>query len=426
MPTLTKRTVDAAKPGDDVRIVWDDKIAGFGLVVRPSGVKSFVFNYRSPEGRTRRITLGKHGVLTAEQARKLAREKQHAVTHGDDPLERRQEQRRAVTVEEILDAYLASDAFTDKAETTKVADLGRINRHLRPLLGKRYAHRVTEQDVRRAFNAIRDGKTSAKEKTSKKRGLARVRGGPGAAREAIVRLGIIFNWAISSKLMKENPCRFIKLDGVGTRDAIIEDADEYARVFKTLDAMQEGMRIRPEAADAIRLIALTGCRRNEAAGLRWRHVDLKQNRIVLPAREHKAGKRTGKPRTIALAGAAQAIIARQLEGGPDDLVFRPARATGGPIELSHVWAKVRDEAKLPKAVTLHALRHSTASHMAMAGAEASQIMAALGHSQMSTVVRYIHFAKSARDGLADKAAAVALAGMSQGSVVPLKKKRAAK
>jgi integrase len=186
--------------------------------------------------------------------------------------------------------------------------------------------------------------------------------------------------------------------------------------------MERELRIRQPAADAIRLIALTGCRRGEAAGLRWRHVE--RGRIVFPPREHKSGRRTGKPRIIGLPAAAQAIIARQPEGDPNDFVFQPARGDGGAIELSHVWDKVRAEAKLPAEVTLHGLRHSTASHMAMAGAEASQIMTALGHSQLSTVQRYIHFAKTAREALAERAAATALAGMkaahgSSGKVVKL-------
>jgi integrase len=230
---------------------------------------------------------------------------------------------------------------------------------------------------------------------------------------SIVLMSIIFNWAIRARLVKDNPCKLIKLSAVGTREAILEDADDYKRLFQTLDKMQRELRVRQPAADAIRLIALTGCRRGEAAGLRWRHVE--RGRIVFPTREHKAGKRTGKPRIIVLPAAAQAIIARQPQGDSDDFVFTPARGDGGGIELSHVWEKVRAEAKLPDAITLHGLRHSTESHMAMAGAEASQIMAALGHSQLSTVQRYIHFAKNAREALAEQAAAVALAGMAAAS-----------
>jgi integrase len=114
-----------------------------------------------------------------------------------------------------------------------------------------------------------------------------------------------------------------------------------------------------------------------------------------------------------LPAAAQSIIARQTEGAPDDFVFAPARGDGA-IALSKAWCKVRKEANLPQTLGLHGLRHSVASHLAMAGAQAPEIMAAMGHRQLSTVQRYIHFAESARQALAERAASVALAGMAAG------------
>jgi integrase len=420
---VTKRIVGAATPEAERFIIWDLELKGFGLLVLPSGVKSYVYQYRTPEGRKRRITIGKHGEWTADKARKKAEDYREIVRHGGDPLGNKRALRDSATVNDVLDAYLASVEFQDKAEVTKAIDRGRIERHLRPLLGKKYAHLVTESDVKRAFNSVRDGKTAVDVKT-RSRGRARVRGGAGAARMAIVLLSIVYNWAIRTKLIKaENPCRHVDIGSSGTRDAILESAADYAAMFKALERMETERRIRAPAADAIRLIALTGCRRGEAANLRWRHVE--RNRIVLPAREHKTGKRTGKPRIIALPTAAQAIIARQPEGQPDDYVFAPARGNGGAMELTHVWDKVRKEAKLPAGVSLHGLRHSTASHMAMSGSESAQIMAALGHRQLSTVQRYIHFAKDAHQALAETAAAVAVAGMAaaskpKGKVVKLK------
>jgi hypothetical protein len=244
---ITKRVVDSAGPKAARYILWDGEVKGFGLVVQPSGVKSYIFNYRSPEGRDRRLTLGQHGALTCEQARALAINHRHAVIHGADPLGAKQEKRIAPTVSDILDAYLSSADFTDKAEVTKAVDCGRIERHLRPLLGRKNAHLVDEGDVKRAFAAIRDGKTAVDVKTGP-RGRARVRGGEGAARMAIVILSIIFNFAVRSRLMKENPCRFIKLPPVGSRDTILEDASGYTRLFKTLDQMESELRIRSAAA----------------------------------------------------------------------------------------------------------------------------------------------------------------------------------
>ena len=420
---LTKRTVDAARPQIKRHIVWDDELKGFGLVVQPSGIKSYVLNYRH-HGRDRHLMIGRHGEITCEQARKIAAEHKRTVIHGGDPLGSKQAQREAPTVGDILDAYLASEDFANKTPGTQAIDRGRIERHLRPLLGKRHAHLVTDNDIKRTLAAIRDGRTSADIKT-RKRGRARVTGGAGTARMAIDLLRVAFNFAIKERVATANPCAGVKTGSSGTRDTIMGGADDYARLFQTLDRMEGELRIRRTVADAIRVIALTGCWRGEVAGLRWSYVDLKQGRLVLPPAAHKTGKRTGKPRVIGLPSAAQAIIARQPFTATDGFVFAPARGDGGAIELSHAWAKVRTEAKLPATIGLHGLRHSLASHMAMGGAQASEIMTALGHRQLSTAQKYIHWAEDSRQALAEKAATVALAGMAaskpKGEVVLLNK-----
>jgi integrase len=379
------------------------------MLVMPSGIKSYFYQYRTAEGRQRRATIGKHGEWTPTQARARAEDYREAVRAGRDPLADKRALKEAPTVGEILDAYLASESFKDKAPSTQAIDRGRIERHLRPIIGRKHAHSLGVEEVKRAFNAIRDGKT-AKDVKTRKRGRARVTGGSGAARMCINLLRTIFNWAA----VKPNPCDGVASGSSGTRETILEDAASYARLFTTLDRMETERRIRSAVADAIRLIALTGCRRGEAAGLRWQHVDLKQGRVVLPPQSHKTGRKTGKPREIALPVAAQSIIARQPEGNQDDFVFAPARGDGA-IALSKAWRKVRAEAELPLSLGLHGLRHSVASHLAMSGAQAPEIMTAMGHRQLSTVQRYIHFAESSRQALAERAASIALAGMNAGA-----------
>lgn len=421
MTKLTKRTVEAAKAKGGARnIEWDGELKGFGLLCLPSGVKSYVYQYRTAEGIKRRYTIGKASDWTPAKAREKAETLRDIVRSGNDPLGQKQELRQAETIGDMLTGYLESEDFRAKAQSTQSIDRGRIERHLRPLLGKRHAHLVTDRDIKAVRIDIQDGKTAISVKT-KPRGNARVKGGAGTAREAIALLRVIFNWA----KVKPNPCEGIKLGSSGTRDTILEDAEDYGRLFQTLDRMETERRIRQPVADAIRLIALTGCRRGEAANLRWGQVELSKGRLVLPPSAHKTGRKTGKPRIIALPAEAQAIIARQPSGNDDDFVFAPAKGNGAS-DLSQVWRKIRAEAKLPNDIGLHGLRHSVASHLAMGGAQAPEIMSAMGHRQLSTVQRYIHFAENAQQALAERAATVAVKGMAaaknpkKAKVVPMR------
>lgn len=428
MPKLTKTLVENELPTDRERLVWDAEIKGFGLKIFPTGAKTFVFQYRSPEGRTRRATIGKlSDVLTVDQARKKAKMLASDVLNGRDPQGEKQARKAAPTMSQVLDDYLASDVFQEKAATTKESDLGRVNRHLRPLLGKLFADKLSTNDVKRAVKAITDGETAITEKT-RARGLARVHGGAGTARKAFMLLRAICKWSTTEGTPAGAAVEWssVRLMQDGQRETIIEDVGTYGRLFETLDKMQGEKRIRDAVADAIRVIALTGARRGEITGLRWRHVDLKNGQLVLPPDSHKTGHRSGKAKKIALPSLAKIIIARQPEGEPDDYVFRPSKGSGA-IALNKPWRDIRAEAQLPADLGLHGLRHSIASHLAMAGASTAELMRQMGHQQASTTARYIHFAENARSTLAERAAAVAAAGMNASTrpdaeVVPITRK----
>lgn len=426
MPELTKSEVEKALPRESEYFIWDSNPPGFGVKIFPSGGKSFILQYRTPEGRSRRLTIGKlSDSLTVDQARKLAKDKYREVLNGLDPQGEKAARKLAKPLDEVINDYLLSDKFKDKAQTTRDSDMGRIKRHLLPLLGGKTADMLTTNDVRAMVRAVTSGQTATTEKT-KARGVANVRGGAGTARKAFMLLRAICAWAKREGIPagKDVDWGAVKLIPDGHREAIVEDADAYGRLFRTLDTMQNEKRISDSAADAIRLIALTGARRGEIAGLKWKY--LKPRQIVLPAAAHKSGHRSGQEKIIALPALAQTIIARQPPGQPDDYVFRPVKGDG-PVSLSKPWRDVRAEAGLPSDLGLHGLRHSVASHLAMAGASTSELMQQLGHRQASTTARYIHFAENARSTLAERAAAVAMAGMNpvteKAEVVTIKRGR---
>jgi integrase len=91
---------------------------------------------------------------------------------------------------------------------------------------------------------------------------------------------------VSERLIERNPTSGVDFGSDGEREAVLEAA-AYLRLFKTLATMENERRLRPAVADAIRVIAMTGARRGEIAGLRWCHVDARGGRVVLPASSHK-------------------------------------------------------------------------------------------------------------------------------------------
>ncbi len=426
MPKLTKNLIRNLEPKAAKYFIWDEgsrAVAGLGVAVYPAGTKTFVFQYRNQHNKTRRYTLGKSAkMLTLDEARQLAKNLAAEVRAGKDPQAERRKRREALTVNDLLDEYLASEKFAAKAETTRKTDRGRLDRHIRPLLGHQIVESLTAEDVLRARKAIATGKTATDERTGP-RGRAIVRGGEGAARMACRVLRAIFAWGESEKLIPNNPAAGLSFGSDGEREQILRPED-YPRLFRTLEALEEQRRIRRPVADAIRVLALTGCRRGEITGLRWRWVDLRRGLIELPAKAHKTGHKSGKAKTINLPSAAQAVVARQPQGSPDSLVFESAKGNGVPLALSKPWRLVRQEAGLPEGIGLHGLRHSIGSLMAVQGAQAAQIAETLGHTQLSTTKRYLHFGDQDRAAVIERhtsGIAAALEGREAGEVVDLRK-----
>jgi hypothetical protein len=169
MAKIMKRTVDALQPEPDRDVfAWDSELRGFGVRVKPSGVKTFLVQYRNAEGRTRRLVLGQYGALAPEAARDLAREKLTAVAKGEDPSAERHAVRAGMSVAEVCDWYL------EQAETGRILgrnrrpikastlemDRSRIETHIKPLLGSRLVSGLTLKDIEGMQADIAAGKSS--------------------------------------------------------------------------------------------------------------------------------------------------------------------------------------------------------------------------------------------------------------------------
>jgi hypothetical protein len=177
MTKLTKRVVDAADVREKDYFIWDDELPGFGLRVFASGKRSYLIQYRAL-GRTRRYTIGLHGIWTPETARQEAKAQLGRVARGDNPSEERQLDHQAMTVKELCTLYLKDlraglilgKGGRPKKATTIVTDTGRIERHIMPLIGARRVKDLTKADINKVLKDIMAGKTRVSVKTKKLRG----------------------------------------------------------------------------------------------------------------------------------------------------------------------------------------------------------------------------------------------------------------
>jgi integrase len=292
MPKLTKRVVEGAAPAAGDLFVWDDELPGFGVRVYPSGTRKYLLQWKR-DGRTRRLVLGAHGPLTCEQARAAALAALGRVARGEDPAEERDLSRRDPTVAALAELWLAEGCAGKKASTLAM-DRSRLGAHVLPLLGRVRVRALTRADVERFARDVAAGRT-AREEAGGKRGPRIVRGGEGVATRTLGMLGAMLEFAAARGMRPDNPVKGVRRVQHRERERVLSEA-ETARLGEALAAAEaEGEPW--QAVGLVRLLLLTGLRRDEARTLRWEHVDLGGGRLLLP--DTKTGR---SARPLAAAG----------------------------------------------------------------------------------------------------------------------------
>jgi integrase len=382
---LTKRTVDAAAPGEKRRTVWDADLSGFGLRVETSGRKSYLLRYRLRGGRggvQKELVIGRHGVLTVDQARQRARELLAQVVQGEDPLADRREARAAPMMEALFERYLLEHADKAKKASSAAGDRHLIDRHLRPALGKRRVADVTFADVNGLHLKMRDTPTNAN------RVLAL----------ASKMMNLAERWGMRPD--GSNPCRHVQRYPEQKRERYLSAAElerlgDVLRTAETEGAVTvpAAPPDRPEAAlvtiyppmvALVRLLLFTGARVGELLALRWEWIDFEAGRANLP--DSKTGAKA-----LYLPPPAIKVLAAipRVEGNPHVIVGTKPGA--GFVGVQKPWDAIRAAAGLAD-VRLHDLRHSFASVAVAGGMSLPMIGKLLGHRNTATTARYAHLA----------------------------------
>lgn len=374
---LTKAFVDGLEPQTKDYFLWDKELRGFGVKVTPKGRKVYVAQFRvAGVGNARRMTIGVHGEIFVQKARQLAADALSDARKGDDPTAQLKDQKKAATVSEAMDRFF-DEHVRQRLKASTIESYELLRRvHLEPAFGKLRLVDVTRDRVAK-FHA-----QYSHERYSGNKLLAV--------------LSKFFNWCEANELTPQgsNPCRYVSKYKEEGRERFL-NAEELVRLRFVMETAEEAGLACKAAVDALRLLLLTGARRDEILKLRWEYVDFERGTLNLP--DSKTGKKS-----IVLSQAALTMLAN-LERDGNPFVI-PGRKPGAHlVNLKAPWHRIREAAGLP-GVRIHDLRHTFASHAINRGEPLEVISKLLGHSQLQTTQRYAHLQ---HDRLRDAANAVA-------------------
>ncbi len=376
--TISRRTVETLKVEKDT-VFWDSKLMGFGVRVYPSGSKYYVVQTRAGGAAAKRVTVGRHGVITAEEARRRAALIIARIKAGEEPSPETMASRLAdgPTVAELAVRYMEEHVAVHCKPTTARGYRVSIENYILPEFGKLPALAVGQAHVAELHYRLRNS--------------------PCQANHVLAVLSRIFDMAESWGLVPEanNPCRFQVKYKQRPRERFLTEV-EFRRLGRVLNEAETSPGVSARAVAAIRLLMLTGCRCNEILTLRWEEVDLEAKAL------HLSDSKTG-PRTISLSPEAARVLAELPRASDNPWVITGRKPGAHLVDLQHPWKLICARAGL-EGVRIHDLRHSFASRALALGESLPMIGKLLGHSRIETTARYAHLA---RDSVQESAARIA-------------------
>ena len=361
---INKRTVDALKVEGKDAVFWDRDVPGFGIRVYPSGRKIYTVQSRGPDG-IRRVSLGRHGDLTPDRARRKAKETIDRIKRGEEPA---RAMAPVLTVADLAKRYVEAHVEVNCNAHTQGIYRGSLKNHILPALGSKPVAKVGRAEVA----ALHYG----------------LRATPRAANRALMVLSKMFSlaevWGLA--LPDGNPCRHVIRYKEGVRERFLTK-EEYRRTGVAICVLEGRGPLHARAAAAFRLLMLTGCRMGEILNLRWDDIDWTMGDLRL--RDGKTGSRK-----VVLTPAMLRVLSGIPRVGKSRWVFAGKKPKHRLSTLTSYWHFVRKEAGLED-VRIHDLRHSYASRALALGESLSMIGRLLGHTDMGSTARYAHLARDA-------------------------------
>jgi integrase len=384
-------------PARGKEITLDDEVIGFGCRVTAAGARSFILRYTTRAGRERVFTIGSVEARRTTDARAKAKDLRRDVEDGGDPLADIEDERSAPTMADLIERF-REEHLLRKRDTTR-AEYGRM---LRLHIGPHFGPHMQAADVRfEDVDALHRRITKA--------------GSTYAANRCVAVLSKMFSLAVRWRMRPDNPAKGIERNTEYGRRRYLSP-DELVRLTAALAGHPD-----KQAADAIRLLLLTGARRGEVLGMRWADVDLTAGTWSKPASSTKTKQFHEVPLSAPARGLLSDIQAQQAAKRHvlPTFIFPGTGATGHRVELKKDWAQLTKAAGIT-GLRIHDLRHSYASQLVSGGASLPLIGALLGHASPSTTARYAHLAHDPLREATERVGAVVVAAGKPAPAPPVK------
>jgi integrase len=355
---------------------FDSRLPGFMLEVRASGGKTYYQRYRDSRGRERQFRIGAANILKLSEARRKGRRILAEALLGEDPHVRRRELRKIPTLKEFVTGQYLPFVRNTKRSWRTDEMVFRI--HILPAVGRLALDEVSSTKIADLLRKMRENGYSS-----------------GTTNRVIVLIRFAFNlakkWGVLGGL--ENPASCFTTEPDVCLQRFLSQ-EEVQRLLAALDSDENQV-----AAKAIKLLLLTGARRNEITHARWECVDWRKSTLLVPV------SKTGRPRVITLSAAAMELL-RSIEPLQRNPFIFPSEVTGRPCPSLHFpWSRIRRRSGL-LGLRLHDLRHSFASFLVNNGVSLYVVQGLLGHTQPRMTQRYAHLAQETLVSAAEVVGAV--------------------
>ena len=376
MPSITDRFVKSLKPPESgYKLHGDDVNRGFGVRINANGTRSFYLIYTTVDGRERRFKIGEWPAISADEARNEALTLREQIRKGGDPVSEREAALHGAMISDLASEYMKVAEKKLRPGTLR-NDRGLLKNIIEPKLGKMMVKAATRRDIERLHASLRST--------------------PAHANRVLALLSTMFNHAIDWKLVEVNPVKGVKRYEETKRETWLS--------LEQLQALESALATYPDqvAADALRLLIVTGSREMEVLSATWDQFDLKRGVWTKPSHHTKQKKTEHVP----LNRAAMAILSSLPR--TSRFLFPGAKPNEHRVVIRKPWTQVLRSAGLATAtlvpskrkgmmktvwrssVRVHDLRHSFASHLVSGGASLYLVGKLLGHVRPETTARYAH------------------------------------